>query len=304
MADAALTRYVQGTSQLGGLFKAVDDETAWAALQTAWDLGVRHFDTAPYYGYGLSERRVGAFLSQFPRDAYTISTKTGRLLQPTDHEGDDYWFAGADPNKPVYDFSWDGVRRSLEQSLERLGLDRVDTLYIHDPDDFMDQAIGEAYPSLRELRDQGALAKIGAGMSNLAGLERFVAETDPDQIMLAGHYNLMARAAGERLLPSCAARGISVVAAGAYASGLLANPRPGAHYDWREATTAEIDTAVRLREHFAQFGVPLAAAAAQFPLLHPAVTAVTLGTRNAEQARTNVQFVTWDIPAEAWEAVL
>jgi D-threo-aldose 1-dehydrogenase len=301
MSSTGLARYVQGTSQLGGLYTAVDDTTADAALQRAWDLGVRRFDTAPHYGTGLSERRVGRFLARQPRAEFTVSTKVGRLLVPG--EEPDPYFVGGDPNVRRFDFSRDGVLRSFEDSLARLGLDRIDTLYLHDPDDHLDQAITEGYPALAELRDQGVIANAGAGMSNAPALERIVRETGVDEIMLAGRYTLMDRSAEETLLPLCAKKGVSVVAVGVYASGLLANPRPGAYYDWRPATTAEIARAVALREAFAEFGVPLQAAAAQFPLRHPAVAAVGLGTRNATQAEQNIAFFTRPIPEAAWAIV-
>jgi D-threo-aldose 1-dehydrogenase len=298
--DQPLDNFVQGTSQLGGLYTAVDDETAYAALETAWSLGVRRFDTAPHYGAGLSERRVGAFLSQFPRDSYTLSTKVGRLLVPAEGDLHDPYFVGGDANIRVFDFSREGILRSFEDSLERLGLDRIDTLYLHDPDDHLDQAIGEGYPALATLREEGLISKIGAGMSNVPALERILLETTVDEIMLAGRYTLMDRSAADSLLPICLEKKVNVVAVGVYGSGLLADPRPGAYYDYRAATDDEIDTAVDFRDAFAQHGIPLQAAAIQFPLQHPAIGSVGIGARNATQSKGNVDFLTWSIPDLVW----
>ncbi len=300
MPDQPLDNFVQGTSQLGGLYTAVDDETAYGALETAWSLGVRRFDTAPHYGAGLSERRVGAFLSQFPRDSYTLSTKVGRLLVPAEGDLHDPYFVGGDANIRVFDFSREGILRSFEDSLERLGLDRIDTLYLHDPDDHLDQAIGEGYPALATLREEGLISKIGAGMSNVPALERILLETTVDEIMLAGRYTLMDRSAADSLLPICLEKKVNVVAVGVYGSGLLADPRPGAYYDYRAATDDEIDTAVDFRDAFAQHGIPLQAAAIQFPLQHPAIGSVGIGARNATQSKGNVDFLTWSIPDLVW----
>jgi D-threo-aldose 1-dehydrogenase len=295
-----LDNFVQGTSQLGGLYSAVDDETAFGALETAWSLGVRHFDTAPHYGAGLSERRVGAFLSQFPRDAYTLSTKVGRLLVPAEGDLHDPYFVGGDANIRVFDFSRDGILQSVEDSLNRLGLDRIDTLYLHDPDDHLDQAIAEGYPALARLREEGLISKAGAGMSNVPALERILRETNVDEIMLAGRYTLMDRSAADSLLPLCLEMSVDVVAVGVYGSGLLADPRPGAYYDWRAATVAEINTAIEFRDTFAPHDIPLQAAAVQFPLRHPAISSVGIGARNATQSKENVDFLTWSIPDLVW----
>lgn len=295
-----LESFVQGTSQLGGLYSAVDEETAFEALETAWDLGVRHFDTAPHYGAGLSERRVGRFLSRFPRDSYTLSTKVGRILLPAQGTLEDPHFVGGDANIRVFDFSRDGILRSFEDSLKRLGLSRVDTLYLHDPDDHLDQAISQGYAALAELREQRLINKVGAGMSNVSALERIVRETDVDEIMLAARYTLMDRTAASSLLPLCQEKAVSVVAVGVYGSGLLANPQPGAHYEWRAATSDEIESAISFRDTFAQHGIPLQAAASQFPLTHPAIDYVGIGARNANQTRENLEFLNWHIPHHLW----
>jgi D-threo-aldose 1-dehydrogenase len=291
-------RFVLGGAPLGGLYAALDDDTAAGMLQAAWDCGVRSFDTAPHYGAGLSERRLGAFLRDRPRGAYTVSTKVGRLLVDTDEdtEGVD-GYHGGDRKRRVRDYSRDGVLRSLEESLRRLGLDRVDTVYVHDPDEFVDEAVGQACPALVRLRDEGVVRHVGAGMNHVAPLLRIVRETAVDKIMVAGRYTLLDRSAGDDLLPACQERGVRVVAAGVYNSGLLADPRPGAPYDYAPAGAALVERALRLRDVCAAHGVPLRAAAVQFPLGHPAVEAVAVGCRDADQVRDALRMLGTPLPA-------
>jgi D-threo-aldose 1-dehydrogenase len=221
-------------------------------------------------------------------------------LVPAEGDLHDPYFVGGDANIRVFDFSREGILRSFEDSLKRLGLDRIDTLYLHDPDDHLDQAIGEGYPALATLREEGLISKIGAGMSNVPALERILRETTVDEIMLAGRYTLMDRSAADSLLPICLEKKVNVVAVGVYGSGLLADPRPGAYYDYRAATDDEIDTAVDFRDAFAQHSIPLQAAAIQFPLQHPAIGSVGIGARNATQSKGNVDFLTWSIPDLVW----
>ncbi len=299
-----LDRFVLGGAPLGGLYSALDDDTAAALLQAAWECGVRSFDTAPHYGAGLSERRLGAFLRQHPREAYSVSTKVGRLLVDTseDTEGTEGYF-GADRKRRVRDYSRDGVLRSLDDSLRRLGLDRVDTVYVHDPDEFVDEAVVHACPALIRLRDEGVVRHVGAGMNHVAPLLRIVRETDVDQIMVAGRYTLLDRSAGDHLLPACSERGVRVVAAGLYNSGVLADPRPGAHYDYAPADAATVERALGLRELCAAHGVPLRAAAVQFPLGHPAVRAVAVGCRDTGQVLDAVRMLGTPLPPALREAL-
>jgi D-threo-aldose 1-dehydrogenase len=258
-----------GGAQIGGLYSAVDEATSTAALTAAWEAGVRRFDTAPHYGAGLSEQRLGAFLSQFPRDEYVLSTKVGRLLVDTDEdtEGAEGFF-GAGRRRRVWDFSADGVRTSLQQSLERMGLDRIDIVLLHDPDHAMDQAVGEAFPALARLRSEGVIASVGAGMNTVAPLLRFVAETSIDTLMLAGRYTLLDQEALAELLPSCLDRGVGVIAAGVFNSGLLADPKPGATYDYVEVPADILARARHIQRVCGEHGVPLRAASVQFPLRH------------------------------------
>jgi D-threo-aldose 1-dehydrogenase len=234
-----LTELSLGCSQLGNLFGAISDEQSLVTVQAAWDGGIRYFDTAPHYGLGLSERRLGAALAGRPRAEYVISTKVGRRLEPvsgpigSDTEG----FDVPARHRRVWDFSRDGVAHSLEQSLERLGLDRVDIVYLHDPDEHYREALDVAYPALEDLRSQGVIAAIGAGMNQTAMLADFARHTDMDLLMLAGRYTLLEQSALDDLLPTCMERGIGVVAAGVFNSGLLADLGAGgpARYNYADA---------------------------------------------------------------------
>src|SRR5882672_916810 len=225
-----LGRLGLGSAPLGGLYDAVDDETARAVVERAWELGIRYFDTAPYYGSGNSERRLGAVLRERPREQFVLSTKVGRLLRP----GESGW-PGAPPLEAYFDFSYDATLRSLEQSLQRLGLDRVDVALVHDPDDHYDEALAGAYRALARLRDEGDVRAIGVGMNQTTLLCRFAREADPDCFLVAGRYTLLDRSAGEQLLPLCHERGIAVVAGGVFNSGVLAG---GSTYDYQSASTA------------------------------------------------------------------
>ncbi|NJP30346.1 aldo/keto reductase, partial [Microbispora sp. SCL1-1] len=203
-----LGRYGLGTAPLGGLFAPVSDEQAEHALDAAWQAGIRYFDTAPHYGSGLAEERLGCFLRGLPADAAgqaVVSTKIGRVLVPG--RGEEEGFVGRTGFVRVRDYSREGVLRSLDDSLKRTGLDRFDLVFIHDPDDYWEQAAGQAYPALAELRDQGVIGAIGAGMNQAPMLTRFVRETDLDAVLVAGRYTLLDRSAAEELLPECQRRG-------------------------------------------------------------------------------------------------
>ncbi|MFH9725380.1 aldo/keto reductase [Streptomyces sp. NPDC017254] len=302
--DAWTTRLAFGAAGIGNLYRSVTDEEAAQTLATAWDRGIRSFDTAPHYGLGLSERRLGAFLRDRPRDTYTVSTKVGRLLVPDPGAtGDDLanGFAVPAAYRRVWDFSADGVRRGLEASLERLGLDHVDIVYLHDPDDHTDQALREAYPALERLRAEGVLRAVGVGMNQTATPTRFVTETDIDVVLLAGRYTLLDQSGLAELLPAALHRGVSIVAGGVFNSGLLADPRPGARYDYAAASPETLGRALRLREICERHGVPLRAVAARFPLGHPAVAGVLLGLRSAAEATDAADLLAREIPAALWD---
>ena len=301
-SPVSVTEFSFGGAAIGNLFSEVTDDDARAAVDAAWDGGIRTFDTAPHYGLGLSERRLGAALRHRPRDEYVISTKVGRLLHPArppygrDTEG----FTVPADHVREFDFSADGMRRSLEASLTRLGMDRVDIALIHDPDDHGEQALREAYPALEKLREQGCVRVIGAGMNQAAMLTRFVIETDVDVVLVAGRYTLLDKSAADTLLPAALERGVAVIAAGVFNSGLLASPGPGTTYDYQAAPDALVARAEHLERVCAGYGVPLRAAAARFPLTHPAVASVLIGARSAAEVTDALGLREVDIPAELW----
>jgi D-threo-aldose 1-dehydrogenase len=295
-----------GAAVIAGLYRPVDEETASATVQAAWDAGIRYFDTAPHYGLGLSERRLGDALRDRPRGEYTVSTKVGRLLEPydgVDAPADDlaHGFAVPATHRRVWDFSADGVRRSIEESLTRLGLDRIDLALLHDPDDHEEQAFREAYPALERLRAEGVVGAIGAGMNQSAMLARFVTDTDVDAVLCAGRYTLLEQPALGDLLPAAEARGKSVVIGGVFNSGLLADPKPGATYDYAAAPAELLDRALRMREITESYGVPLRAAALAFPFGHPAVANILLGARTGAQVEDAVTLHAHPVPTALWQ---
>jgi aryl-alcohol dehydrogenase-like predicted oxidoreductase len=291
-----LTRLGLGCAPLGGLYEAVSDEQARATVDGAWELGVRYFDTAPLYGSGLSEERVGAALQARARDELKLSTKVGRLLEAGGPA--DPMFDEAAAAAPVFDFSYDGALRSLEASLERLGLDRVDIALIHDPDDHYEEAVAGAYAALARLRDEGVVRAIGVGMNQVGLLVRFARETDVDCFLVAGRYTLLDGAALPELLPLCLERGIAVIAGGVFNSGILAG---GNHFDYRPAAPELGARVRRLAETCARWGVPLPAAALQFPLGHPSVACVVVGCRSPAEISDDVRLFELDLPAGLWD---
>ncbi|WP_189879641.1 aldo/keto reductase [Streptomyces bluensis] len=266
-----VSRLGLGLASLGGLFAPVPEEQAAATLDRAWQLGVRLYDTAPVYGYGRSETRTGMALATRPRDTYVLCTKVGRIIEPGGTDTQPIW---ADPPPgvgPRLDYSYAGVLRCVEESLERLGLDRVDVLHVHDPD--------------------------------AAAFLRAAAVPGPDCVLLAGRYTLLDQSGLDELLPLCAERGVAVMAAGVYQSGLLADPRPGAPHGYGKVP-AELAEKVRaLRAVCAEFGVPPLAAAVQFPFGHPAVTSVVVGARSPQEVTDSVAYLNLPVPAGFWAAV-
>ncbi|MFF7930608.1 aldo/keto reductase [Streptomyces sp. NPDC007940] len=300
----AVTELGFGASVIGNLYRVTEAHVASAALDTAWDAGIRYFDTAPHYGLGLSERRLGAALRDRPREEYVVSSKVGRLLVPNAHPRgvDDEGFVVRDDLRRQWDFSRDGVLRSLDETLERTGLDRLDIVYLHDPDDHWRQAADEAMPALAELREQGVVGAIGAGMNQSAMLARFLRET-ADVLMLAGRYTLLDQSALDDVLPAAQAHGKSVVAVGVFNSGLLSKDRPaeGMKYDYQDAPTDLVRRALAIAEVCERYGTTLPAAAIAFPRTHPAVVNVTLGMRTAEQVRRNVELHARRVPDGLWD---
>ena len=297
-----ITKLGLGTAPLGGLYAPVSDEAAEATIAKAWDLGLRFFDTAPQYGNGLSERRLGRFLAGKPRDSYVLCTKVGRLLRrPAEAVGEDAYYKGTPPERPVFDFSYDGVMRSFEESLERLGTGRIDVLHIHDPDDHFDAAVTGAYRALDRLRADGVIGAVGAGMNQSEMLAGFARAGRFDCFLLAGRYTLLEQRALDDFLPLCQQQGIGVVIGGVYNSGILANPARGAKFNYADADPALIARAVELDAVCRRHGVPLKAAAIQFPAAHPAVASILTGARNATEVAENEALFRHPIPAALWD---
>jgi D-threo-aldose 1-dehydrogenase len=297
-----VTRLVFGGAPIGGLYAAVDDDAAQATLEAAWAAGIRAFDTAPHYGVGLSESRIGRFLAGRQRGDYVVSTKVGRLLEATDDDidGTDRFY-GTPRLKRVRDYSRDGVLASLEASMRRLGIDHVDIALIHDPDEHGQQALGEAYPALADLRSQGVIGAVGVGMNQAEMLEWFLPRADLDCVLIAGRYTLLDASAAVTLLPECQRRGVAVLSGGVFNSGILADPGSAPIYDYRPASPGILRRAERIAKVCARHGFAIGAAALQFPLRHPAVTAAVVGARSAAEITTDAGYLACDIPDELFE---
>ena len=283
------SRFVLGCAPFGNLFAPVSDDDAFLALQAAWDAGVRAFDTAPHYGVGLSEERLGAFLKGRDRSEFVVSTKVGRLLVPADDD-----VAGVEgfydtPRRGrVLDYSADGVRQSIEESCERLGLENVDIVLIHDPDDVEDIAMNQSYPALAKLREQGVVRAIGLGMNQVPMLERFVQRTEIDCVLVAGRYSLLNDDAQPSFFELCEERQVAVLVGGVFNSGVLANPFPEATYDYRPVEASLLARVNEIRDVCARYGVSLAAAAMQYVLRNRAVAGVVIGARSADEVLRDV----------------
>jgi D-threo-aldose 1-dehydrogenase len=307
LAGSALSMTVLGfgAAPIGNLYRRVTDAEAHATVDAAWQGGVRYFDTAPHYGLGLSERRLGAALAGYPRADYVISTKVGRILvrnpAPTGSDLHNLFDVPDDFVRRL-DYSADGVRRSLADSLDRLGLDRVDIVLVHDPDDHLEQAIAEALPALVQLRDEGVVSAVGVGMNAVAPLRRVVAEADVDCVMVAGRWTLLDRSA-ERLLAECQRHGVSVLAAAPFNSGILASNHPSADsfFDYTGVPAPVLARAEELAAICAASGIDLPAAAIQFPLRHPAVTTVVAGMASESDSRADSALAAVNIPDSLWE---
>lgn len=303
--DVALSALGLGGAQAGNLEGARDDGVVRAALDAAWEGGVRYVDTAPHYGLGLSERRLGALLAERPREEFVLSTKAGRLLVPSPETAgvSDGEFAVPADHRRVWDLSRDGIRRSIGDSLERLGLDRIDIAYLHDPEDRMGEALDVAIPALVELREEGVLRAVGAGMNFSAPLARIVSETDVDVVMCAGRYTLLDHTALDDLLPAAAERGVAVVVAAVYNSGLLASDRPpaGATFDYLPAAPELLARAHAIADVCERHGATLPQAAFQVVLAHPAVVSAVAGARTAAEVTQAVERASTPVPAALWD---
>lgn len=300
-SDLELTRLGLGTAPLGGLFAPVSEEDAETTIARAWSLGVRYFDTAPLYGFGLAEQRLGRFLRAQPRDTYVISTKVGRLLRADAAAAEDDHYKGTPRLRPQFDFSYDGVMRSVEESLARLSLDRIDILLVHDPDDHFGDAVGGAFRALQRLREDGSVGAIGAGMNQSEMLARFAENVQVDCFLLAGRYTLLDQGALTALLPICMAQNIGIILGGIYNSGILADPHGAAKFNYEDADAALVARAQELDALCKRHGTELKAASIQFCVAHPAVTVALQGARSADEAAENVAMANAPVPASFWQ---
>jgi D-threo-aldose 1-dehydrogenase len=306
MSDLALGRLGYGTADIGNHVRALTDDQARELLETAWDGGIRHFDTAPHYGLGLSERRLGAFLASKPRAEYVVSTKVGRLLEPNPGGADrldDEGFVVPAETRRVWDFTEAGIRRSLEESLIRLGIGAVDVVYLHDPERWdLDTALELGLPALRRLREDGLVSAIGVASMSADALLAGARSPAVDLVMAAGRYTLADQDAAVAVLPACRESGVGVVAAAVFNGGLLAaTPTQQSTFDYRAVPDDVLERARRIEAVCTAHGVPLAAAALQFPLQDDVVRSVVAGAVSPEQVRENLAHMSVPIPAALWE---
>lgn len=298
-----LGRLGYGAANVGNLYRAMTDDDAWAVLEAAWESGIRHFDTAPHYGLGLSECRLGAFLATKARADYVVSTKVGRLLRPSpetaDRLDDANQFAVPASLRRVWDFSADGIRASFEESLERLGLPDVDILYLHDPDEHdLDADLRAGVPAVAALRDEGLVSAVGIGSKSTEALVAAVRTGALDLAMVAGRYTLLEQA--DEVVAACRETGVGIVAAAIFNSGLLAKPRPGGRYEYGAVPPELLARAERIADVCERHGVSLPDAAVQFPLREPAVRSVVVGAATPEQVRENARRMEVEIPEALW----
>lgn len=310
-ASLEVSRFGLGCAQLGGLFQPMTDADSRALVDAAWELGIRYFDTAPYYGFGLSEHRLGAALRERPRGEYVVSTKVGRLLRPDPgvRPGECGWAAPL-PFRPHYDYTFDAILRSHEDSLQRLGTDRIDILYVHDigrvthgerAAHYWDQLTrGGGLRALSRLRDEGAIAAFGLGVNEWEVVAAAMDECALDCVLLAGRYTLLEQASLEPLMDRCAQAGTAVVIGGPFNSGILAGSNK---FNYEDAPPEVVERVQRIAALCREFDAPIQAAALQFPMAHPAVVSVIPGAQDAAQLRQNGGWFTQPLPAALWDAL-
>jgi D-threo-aldose 1-dehydrogenase len=299
-SNLVVTRLGLGGGPLAGLFTEVPEDQAIATVRWALQAGVRLFDTAPLYGLGKSEDRIGRALQGVDRDSYVLASKVGRILVPdeTALQGE---YVNTPPVRANFDYSYDGVLRSHEESLRRLHLDRIDILHIHDPDDHFDDVMRGAYPALHKLREQGAIRAISAGMNQPEMLARFAREADFDCFLLASCYTLLVHSAIRELFPICLEKHIGVIIGAPYNSGILATgAQPGARFSYKPASPEIMDKVTKIESVCRSWNVPLKAAALQFPLAHPAAVSIIPGSRSEVELEENARMLSVPIPSEFW----
>lgn len=287
-----ITRMSLGCGPFGDMWAPVPDEQAVATVRAAFEAGVRYFDTAPLYGVGKSERRLGLALADLPRNQVTVSTKVGRVLQDDD---------GTIP--PTFEYTPDAVKRSLEGSHERLGLDRFDIVHVHDPERHVEAAIDGAFPTLRAMQAAGEIGAVSCGTNFSEPLVRLISEGLVDSVLISGQWTLLDQTAGAELLPMALKRGVAVIAASVFNSGILADPDADptfVNFKYRPPTPEILERTRRIGAVCDSYGVPLKAAAVQFPFTHPAVSTVLLGCRSPEEVRSNAADLAVEIPTTLW----
>lgn len=311
MQITAAQRFSYGAAGHGNLKRQMTDEMSWEILETAWQSGIRHFDTAPHYGIGLSEKRLGEFLRTKPREEYLLSTKVGRILEPLPEvQGDDMadMFAVPRTHKRRYDYSAAGVRQSLEESLLRLGLDRIDVLYLHDPEksgDGLEQTVSEGLAALAGLRDEKLVRAIGVGSMSTAALVAGTETGACDLHMIAGRYTLLEHPGEAQLLEKMLQHGVRGHVVSVFNSGLLAKPRPAddAHYDYAQAPAELLQRTNKIADICEEFGVDLPTAALAYPMQHEAIVAVGIGASKPQHITEGVARFQREVPAELWQAL-
>ena len=300
-SNVEVTRLSLGTAPLGGLFKAVTDADGDEMLNTALDIGINYFDTAPQYGHGVAEIRLGKALRN-AKVPYVIETKVGRTLEKVENAELFPWFPDAPRDvMPIFDYTADGIKKAFDQSLERMGLDHLDIVLMHDAEDHVKEAIENAFPVLADYRSQGLIKAVGIGINYVEQALQIMKGTDLDIALIAGRYTLLDQIAHRDLFPYALAHNIDITMGGVLNSGVLANPVAGATYNYLPASDEIIQRAAKIGEFLKVRGIPLIAAALQFPLRHPAVTSVLTGPRNTQELLSNVEDFNRELPADIWK---
>ena len=298
--DLELTRLSLGTAPLAGLFKSVDISESDQLIHTALDNGMNYFDTAPLYGHGLAEERLGRILGNVTKP-FVLQTKVGRVLNWVEKADPVPWFPDADPHiQPVFDYSADGIKRSLEDSLKRLSVDHIDIALMHDAENHIPEAINIAYPVLADLKRQGIIKAVGIGINFCDVAIEIMKSVDLDIVLLAGRYTLLDQSAQNKLLPYALERKVDITIGGVFNSGVLADPKPGATFEYLPASAEIIAKAQAIGAFLSERGIPLTAAALQFPLRHPAVTSVLTGSRNSKELLANMADFDLELPEDIW----